>query len=124
MGIKDNFYANFPKAEKGTNYMDLDFLTGKERKVALNSVVHFYRKIKTPESRYAEFAHVISRACQHITAKVMDDRDIQTFLTLANTLDNAVKTGVVIDKRNKFTGLQNVIAKIKEAGAKHYGHEF
>lgn len=124
MGFKENFYANFPKAQKGTNYMDLDFLTGKERKQALNTVVHFYRKIKSPESRYAEFSHVISKACQHIYTKVMDEQDVQTFLTLANTLDNAVKTGGVIDKRGKFTGLQNIIAKIKEAGAKHYGHEF
>lgn len=124
MGMKENFYANFPKAQKGTNYMDLDFLDRKEKAVALNAVVHFYRKIKNPESRYAEFSHVISRACQHIKVKVMDDRDVQTFLTLATTLNNAVNAGTVIDKKKKFTNLETVIAKIKEAATTYFGHEF
>ena len=84
----------------------------------------YSRKIKNPESRYAEFSHVISKACQHISVKVLDEQDVQTFLTLATTLNNAVNAGTVIDKKKKFTNLETVIAKIKEAATTYFGHEF
>ncbi len=124
MSMKDNFYANFPKAQKGTNYMDLTFLTFKEKNIARDVITYYYKKIKSPESRYAEFSHVISKCGQHIVAKVMDEQDIQTFITLASTLDKAVKNGVVVDKKGKFTNLSEVIRKIREEGKKYYGQAF
>ncbi len=124
MSLKDNFYANFPKAKKGTNYMDLTFLTFKEKNVARDVIAYYHKKIKSPESRYAEFSHVISKCGQHIVAKVMDEQDIQTFITLAETLDKAVKNGIVVDKKGKFAPISAIVKKIRDEGKKYYGQAF
>lgn len=124
MGFKENFYANFPKAQKGTDYMDLKFLTAKERKVAKNVVFFFYKKIGSKDSRFAEYEHGICKAGRDINAKVMDADDVQTFITLSGTLQHAIATIPGTDKKKQFTDLVPVTEKIKKEAVAHYGKEF
>lgn len=124
MGMKENFYANFPKAEKGTNYMNLKFLTSKERNLAKNLVHFFYLKIGSRDSRYAEYERGICRAGQHIIAKVMDEEDVNTFITLSQTLLNAIATVPGTDKKGKFKELAPLVEKIRKEASAYFGKEF